>query len=138
MHQRHSARYFLPKPIPKETLKQIMEISLLTPSWGNSQPWTLYIASGTTLENIRKDWIAKNKEGNKGNTDIPVGHRSDFSERCQKCTNDVVKYFGEVLNDPSSKAVWDANIILFNAPTVVYITIPKQRTLYNLFDSSAI
>jgi len=32
----------------------------------------------------------------------------------------------------------DANIILFNAPTVVYITIPKQRTLYNLFDSGAI
>ena len=103
-----------------------MEISLLTPSWGNSQPWTLYIASGATLENIRKEWIAKNKEGNKGNTDIPVGHRSDFSERCQKCTNDVVKYFGEVLNDPSSKAVWDANIILFNAPTVVYLQYPNK------------
>ena len=138
MKQRHSARYFLSKPIPKEILKQIMETSLLTPSWGNSQPWNLYIASGATLEKIRKNWIEKNKEGNKGNTDIPVGHRNDFSERCQKCINDVVKYFGEVLNDPSGKAVWDANIILFNAPTVVYITIPKQRTLYNLFDSGAI
>ena len=37
MKQRHSAGYFLSKPIPKETLKEIMETSLLTPSWGNSQ-----------------------------------------------------------------------------------------------------
>ena len=29
----------------------------------------------------------------------------------------------------------DANIILFNAPTVVYITIPKQRALYNYKES---
>ena len=36
MKQRHSTRYLLSKPIPKETLKEIMETSLLTPSWGNS------------------------------------------------------------------------------------------------------
>ena len=44
MKQRHSTRYLLSKPIPKETLKAIMETSLLTPSWGNSQPWTFYVA----------------------------------------------------------------------------------------------
>ena len=49
MRQRHSARHFLTKPIPKETLKEIIETSLLTPSWGNSQPWTIYVASGNTL-----------------------------------------------------------------------------------------
>ena len=49
MKQRHSVRYFLSKSIPKEILKKIMEISLLTPSWGNSQPWTIYVASGNTL-----------------------------------------------------------------------------------------
>ena len=41
-----------------------METSLLTPSWGNSQPWTFYVASGTTLENIRKDWISKKQRKN--------------------------------------------------------------------------
>ena len=45
---------------------------------------------------------------------------------------------GEVLKDPKGTALMDANICLFNAPTIVYITIPKQRTLYNLFDSGAI
>ena len=90
MKQRHSTRYLLSKPIPKETLKEIMETSLLTPSWGNSQPWTFYVASGTTLENIRKDWISKNKEKIKGYCDIEAGHRNDFSERCQKCMTENI------------------------------------------------
>ena len=74
-----------------------METSLLTPSWGNSQPWTFYVASGTTLENIRKDWIAKNKEGIKGNSDIEAGHRNDFSDRCQKCMNEIMQLVSETV-----------------------------------------
>ena len=42
------------------------------------------------------------------------------------------------MKDLKGTALWDANVCLFNAPTIVYITIPKQRTLYNLFDSGAI
>ena len=138
MKQRHSVRHFLSKPIPKETLKAIIETTLLTPSWGNSQLWTIYVASGNTLENIRKDWIAKNKEGIKGNSDIQAGHRNDFSERCQKCMNEIMKQVGEVLNDQSAKELWESNSKLFDAPSVVYVTIPKKRTLYNLFDSGAV
>ena len=53
---------------------------MLTPSWGNSQPWTIYVASGNTLENIKKDWIAKNKEGIKGNSEIAAGHETIFQK----------------------------------------------------------
>ena len=49
-----------------------------------------------------------------------------------------MKKISETLNDPKCKVVLEANVSLFNAPTIVYITIPKQRTLYNLFDSGAI
>ena len=121
MKQRHSARYFLSKPIPEETLKEVMSTSLLTPSWGNSQPWNIYVASGKTVEEIRKEWIAKNKEGAKGYSDIYAGHRTDFSERCQDNMNKIMKKFTDELKDPNCKPLWDANIILFNAPTVVYI-----------------
>ena len=108
MKKRHSARHFLSKPIPQETLKAIIETSLLTPSWGNSQPWTIYVASGNTLDNIRKEWIAKNREGIKVNPDIDPGHRSDFSERCQNCMNEILKQFGDILNDPNAKEIWES------------------------------
>ena len=51
---------------------------------------------------------------------------------------EIMKQVGEVLNDPNIKVFMDANVVLFNAPTIVYITIHKKRTLYNLFDSGAI
>ena len=52
--------------------------------------------------------------------------------------NEVSKQLNEALNDPNAKPLWDANFVLFNAPSIVYITIPKKRTLYNIFDSGAI
>ena len=47
-------------------------------------------------------------------------------------------YLAEILNDPDTKILWEENVILFDAPHIVYITIPKKRTLYNIFDSGAI
>ena len=138
MKQRYSCRNFLSKPIPEDILKDIIETSLLTPSWGNSQPWTIYVSSGNSLENIRKEWIAKNAEGIKGYSDIEAGHRSHFSERSQNSMNDVMNNLSDILKDKDCKLLWEANNVLFNAPTVVYITIPKKRTQYCLFDSGAI
>ena len=45
MKERHSSRYFQSKEIPKEVLKEIISTSLLSPSWGNSQPWNIYVAN---------------------------------------------------------------------------------------------
>ena len=52
--------------------------------------------------------------------------------------NKVIKEFSEALKEPDMKSIMDANKILFNAPTVVYITVPKKRTDYNIFDTGAI
>ena len=61
-------------------MKDIITISLDSPSWCNSQPWNIYIATGNTLEEIRKEWKAKKQAKTKGYADISHGHRTDFSE----------------------------------------------------------
>ena len=66
MKARHSCRKFQSKPIPEEVLKDIISISLHAPSWCNSQPWNIYVASGQTLEEIRKEWISKGESNIKG------------------------------------------------------------------------
>ena len=62
MKERHSCRRFQSKPIPEEVLKDIISISLMAPSWCNSQPWNIYVATGKTLEEMRKEWISKSKD----------------------------------------------------------------------------
>ena len=127
MKERHSCRRFQSKPIPQETLKEIISISLMSPSWCNSQPWTIYVASGNTIEEIRKEWISKNKEKVKGYADIDPGHRTNFSERSQ---GTMAKFFKCWEDMPNKNAAEEANWDMFNAPTVVYLTLPKGHIKY--------
>ena len=91
--ERHSVRDFLPKEVPEETLKKIIQIALDSPSWCNSQPWNIYVVSGKPLEEIKKEWISKNEQKIKGYSDIPPMHRTEFSEQCQKNMEEGVKVF---------------------------------------------
>ena len=43
-----------------------------------------------------------------------------------------------MLKDPKAKVLWDANHVLFYAPSIFYVTIPKTRTDSCIFDSGAI
>ena len=138
MKERHSSRKFQKKEIPENILKEIISISLLSPSWGNTQPWNIYVASGNTLEEIRKIWISKNKENVKGYSDIPPGHRTEFSERSQKIMENLINKVGEFLKDPTMKEFNEANATMFSAPTVVYLTLPKGHTKYSILDLGAL
>ena len=60
------------------------------------------------------------------------------AERNQKYTEQCMTDIAEYSKDPEMKFFKHCQAIMFNAPTVVYITIPKKRTQYCLFDSGAI
>ena len=138
MRQRHSVRFFQPKEIPEQTLKEIMATSLNSPSWCNSQAWSIYVASGKTLSEIKKEWIQRNEQGIKGNADIDPGHRTETAEKTQNNMNKLFKEAAEFLKDPNMKPFLDSQKILFNAPTMVYLTLPKKRITYSILDLGAI
>ena len=130
MKARHSCRKFQSKPIPEEVLKDIISISLHAPSWCNSQPWNIYVASGQTLEEIRKEWISKSESNIKGYADINPGHRTDFSEKSQA----IMAKFYKCWDDFPPKDAAECNPHIFNAPTMVYLTVNKGHTEYAVLD----
>ena len=134
MKQRHSVRYFQQKEIPLNTLKEIMSTALHSPSWCNSQSWSIYIASGKTLQEIKNEWFPKNEQGIKGYADIPPEHRTNTEEKNQNNMNTLFKDVGEFCKDPSLKLLMDSQKILFNAPTIAYLTAPKKRITYSIID----
>ena len=135
MKERHSCRKFQSKKIPEEVLKDIISISLMSPSWCNSQPWTIYVATGNTLEEIRKEWISKNKEKVKGYADINPGHRTDFSERSQST---MAKFFKIGDNLQNKKELEESNADFFNAQAMVYLTLNKGHIPYSVLDLGGI
>ena len=133
MKERHSVRKFQSKSIPEQILKDIISISLLSPSWCNSQPWNIYVVSGNTLEQIRKEWISKHNNKIKGYADINPGHRTDFSERSQKVMAEFYKAAG-VEKDNLNIEFMNAQPNLYYAPTIVYLTLPKGHIKYSVLD----
>ena len=134
MKERHSARNFLPKEIPEETLKEIIKVSLDSPSWCNSQPWNIYVVSGKPLEEIKKEWISKNAQKIKGYADLKPVHRTEFSERCQKSMEEELNLIKESTNDPELTSFWRKNIECFNAPVIVYLTLNKGHSKWSCYD----
>ena len=59
MAERHSARLFQKKEIPQETLKSIISTALDSPSWCNSQPWNIYVASWKYIIRNKKNMDIK-------------------------------------------------------------------------------
>lgn len=46
---RFSTRAFLPKPVRRETIEEILHVASRAPSGTNTQPWKVYVLQGATL-----------------------------------------------------------------------------------------
>jgi len=50
---RHSVRDFRPDPIPDEVLNSILDDARYAPSWSNTRPYIVAVASGERLDRLR-------------------------------------------------------------------------------------
>ena len=50
---RHSARAFLDRPVPRETIAEILTVAAHAPSGGNLQPWEVDILAGEALGRLK-------------------------------------------------------------------------------------
>ena len=128
---------FLPNEIPEEIISKIIQVSLNSPSWCNSQPWNVYIVSGKPLEEIKKEWLSENEKGEKGYSDLPPVHRTEFSEGCQKSMEDGLLVFKEATKDSELTIFWKKTIQSFNTPNIVYLTLNNRHSKWSCYDLGA-
>jgi hypothetical protein len=55
---RRSVRAFLPTPIPKETILEILDVAARAPSGTNTQPWQVTIVTGEKKEALSRELIS--------------------------------------------------------------------------------
>ena len=51
---RRSIRGYLDKPVPKELVREVLEMAMRAPTSYNTQPWNFFVVSGEALNKIRK------------------------------------------------------------------------------------
>ena len=55
---RRSVRAFLPTPVPRETIVEILDVAARAPSGTNTQPWKVHVLTGAAKERLTRDILA--------------------------------------------------------------------------------
>jgi len=128
---RHSVRDFASKPVAKETVMKILEVATRSPSGSNGQPWEVFVASGATIERIRKMYQERPLGGAGGPTSPggpggPAPRPDYILERMRTIRNERLKLLGLDPADPASGNIfleWGRR--LFGAPVLVVVCMDK-------------
>lgn len=60
---RRSIRGFLKTPVPKDMIREIIELAMRAPSSYNTQPWNFHVIAGAPLDRIRQGNTERNLAG---------------------------------------------------------------------------
>ncbi|MDA8227282.1 MAG: nitroreductase [Desulfitobacterium hafniense] len=138
---RKSTRAFLPQEVDKEIFKQIMEVGNKTPSWGNSQPWEVYVATGKTLENIKKRHAEYVDKKIKDYSDIPAAGYDCWPPHILKNIIEWKEHRMDEMHVTDEEAFfaefYEQNKKLFDAPAVIYLCMDKMLCDWSLYDVGA-
>jgi nitroreductase len=124
---RHSVRDFSSTPVTRDTVMKIFEAAIHSPSGGNGQPWEVFVASGATMERIRKVYLERFQSGSGGPPPGgPPPQPEYIRERMATIRNERFKLLGLNPDDPASGKVfmeWGSR--LFGAPVLAVICMDK-------------
>lgn len=134
LYGRHATRAFLAKTVEKDKLITILEAAARTPSWANTQPWEVFIATGKTLTRIKNGYQDKYaaKAGSAPETPRPLGWSAKTKDRIgqlglarERDCGSAGEQFGQL------------NQSMFNAPAVIFICMDKVLSHWSLYDIGA-
>ena len=136
LHKRHSTRRFTDQQIKTNTLREIIRDAQRAPSWLDAQETRVYIATGETTKIIRKAYEDCAKDCLIGVSDYTVVHRTECSQDAQRnmdqFSRDMETHLGGKIDD-----FVHAQDDLFFAPTLVFLTLPKNATKWAIMDLGA-
>ncbi|PXX37931.1 nitroreductase [Undibacterium pigrum] len=128
---RRSIRAFLPQPVAREDIQQILEVAARSPSGSNTQPWKVYVLTGARLHALSDAILAAhNTEGQGGHEQeynyYPVKWVTPYLERRRKVGWDLYALLGLGReNKAGMHAQHGRNYAFFDAPVGMIFTIDR-------------
>jgi len=154
---RRSTRDFLSTPVPPEIIEQILKDSLTAPSWSNTRPFKVAVATGEIRERISTEflsrWSVLSKIMRKGLLNklriiysrygLPTSNRSiakpyptELKPRAERVGREMYETFGVARGDrPARDQQWAKNYSFFGAPVELFIYVHKSLHIYAASDA---
>ncbi len=142
IRSRKSIRGYQPDPVPKETLREILDIARHAPSTLNTQPWEITVVTGEVLDNIRKGNIEMLNSGATPESEFPYKpYEGKYKQRQVELAVQIFNLMGIAREDREKRAEWmERGFRFFDAPAAFILSMDKSldESAMNLLDIGAI
>ena len=155
---RRSTRDFIrDKPVPQEILDQILQDALTAPSWSNTRPFKIAVATGDVRDRISTEFLrrwaalAKGRNGNwlakaklfTSRYGLPTSNRmsvkpyvAELKPRSNRIGAELYGMLGIARASREERdAQWAKNYEFFGAPTELFIFIHKSLGIWSASDA---
>lgn len=154
---RRSTRDFLPTPVPQETIDSILTDAMTAPSWSNTRPYMVAVATGAVRDRISTELLRRWEVARKAlngswwdkilfvlrgdalpSSDYHVyrPYPKDVLPRSQKIGRELYTHLGIPRGDRDARdAQWARNFDLFGAPVALFIFTHKGLPTYSASDA---
>ena len=128
LNTRRSIRAYLPKEVPQETIRHILEVGARAPSGTNIQPWHVWVVAGAAKAKLSKAVIAARDAGDEhfDYAYYPEKWTEPFISRRRKIGFDLYGLVGIEKGD--KEAMWrqhTRNFTFFDAPVGLFFTFDR-------------
>ena len=129
---RRSLRAFLPTPVPRGVIEQILAVAARAPSGTNTQPWNVYVLTGASRAELSRKIVAafddpaERARHTEEYAYYPTEWRSPFVDRRRKVGWDLYSLLGIGKADKERMhAQHRRNYTFFDAPVGLMFTIDR-------------
>ena len=136
IRRRRSVRRFDEQQVRRETIIEIINDARTAPSWANSQERKVYIATHSCAAAIRREYLEQSQRGMIGISDFSFTHRAEWSKRAQDNMAEFESGMEKFMGDDVEEFV-HVQDTLYDAPTIVYLTLPKEASKWAILDMGA-
>lgn len=157
LSSRRSTRDFKSTPIPQSVLDQILTDALTAPSWSNTRPYKVAVASGDIRDRISAEFLSRwgvlSKIMRKGilnklrivysryglptsNRSIAKPYPSELKPRAERVGKELYELFGVQRGDRDARdKQWAKNYSFFGAPVELFVFVHKSLHIYAASDA---
>jgi nitroreductase len=154
---RRSTRDFLSTQVPPEIIEQILKDGLTAPSWSNTRPFKVAVASGDIRDRISTEflsrWSVLSKIMRKGIMNklriiysrygLPTSNRlivkpypAELKPRAERVGREMYEILGVVRGDRTARdQQWAKNYSFFGAPVELFVYVHKSLHIYAASDA---
>ena len=129
---RHSIRAYLPRPVPRDTIEDILRVAARAPSGTNTQPWKVHVLTGAAKDGLSAaikaafDDPAERATHSEEYAYYPTQWQSPYIDRRRKVGWDLYGLLGIGKTDKERMhAQHGRNYLFFDAPVGLIFTIDR-------------